>query len=294
MSLNDQLKSFKKSLASQPVYGVKRSAAGTVESKNESRASSTPSTPAISNNTRAAYESAMEGKKKNKRGNQGIVYSQPANTGAGTHTMSLLYTVVNFLKNCDDPQSVVSIQSRTNVDIRANAELWEKLTTNEKIDYDSVNGTFSYKPTFQIRSKVDLLELLQEKRSQGGMDYKDLKDSYSKLGVAVEELAAEDQILVIRHKDGNPRVLFCNDEKYNTPIDDEFKKMWAEIPIPDETDLPRELESAGLKTMEVFEKKVITEPKQKKSKNRNRKGKITNTHLQNLDLTVDYVPRKTF
>lgn len=52
--------------------------------------------------------------------------------------------------------------------------------------------------------------------------------------------------------------------------------------------------SAGLKTMEVFEKKVITEPKQKKSKTRNRKGKITNTHLQNLDLTVDYVPRKTF
>jgi hypothetical protein len=28
----------------------------------------------------------------------GAVYSQPANTGAGTHTMSLLYTVVNFLK----------------------------------------------------------------------------------------------------------------------------------------------------------------------------------------------------
>jgi len=121
MSLNDQLKSFKKNLASQPVYGVKRSTATAVESKDESRASSTPGTPAIANNTRAAYEIAMEGKKKNKRGNQGVgmdffeaqhpyfecwkrliipalVFSQPANTGAGTHTMSLLYTVVNFLK----------------------------------------------------------------------------------------------------------------------------------------------------------------------------------------------------
>jgi transcription initiation factor TFIIE subunit beta len=75
-------------------------------------------------------------------------------------------------------------------------------------------------PTFQIRNKEDLLQLLQEKRSQGGMDYKDLRDSYSKLGVAVEELATEGKILVIRHKDGNPRVLFCNDEQYNTPIDD--------------------------------------------------------------------------
>jgi hypothetical protein len=72
MSLNDQLKSFRKSLASQPVYGVKRSAAAGSENKNESKASSTPGTPAIANNTKAAYESSMEGKKKNKRANQGV------------------------------------------------------------------------------------------------------------------------------------------------------------------------------------------------------------------------------
>jgi transcription initiation factor TFIIE subunit beta len=80
---------------------------------------------------------------------------------------------------------------------------------------------------------VDLLELLQDKRSQGGMDYKDLKDSYSKLGVAVEELAAAGQILVIRHKDGNPRVLFCNDEQYNTPIDEGIApgKFWGSIGV---------------------------------------------------------------
>jgi hypothetical protein len=35
--------------------------------------------------------------------------------------------------------------------------------------------------------------------------------------------------------------------------------MWAETKVPDEADLPRELEKAGLKTMEVFEKKISTE-----------------------------------
>jgi transcription initiation factor TFIIE subunit beta len=35
--------------------------------------------------------------------------------------------------------------------------------------------------------------------------------------------------------------------------------MWSEIAIPDETDLPKELENAGLKTMEVFEKKLVSE-----------------------------------
>lgn len=71
MSLNDQLKSFKKSLVSQPVYGVKRSAGKQDNSQNESRAPSTPGTP-IANNTKAAYESSMEGKKKNKRNNNGL------------------------------------------------------------------------------------------------------------------------------------------------------------------------------------------------------------------------------
>jgi hypothetical protein len=71
MSLNDQLKSFKKSLVSQPVYGVKRMAGKPDISQNESRASSTPGTP-IANNTKAAYESSMEGKKKNKRSNHGL------------------------------------------------------------------------------------------------------------------------------------------------------------------------------------------------------------------------------
>jgi hypothetical protein len=35
--------------------------------------------------------------------------------------------------------------------------------------------------------------------------------------------------------------------------------MWSEIAIPDETDLPKELENAGLKTMEVFEKKLVSD-----------------------------------
>ncbi|KAI8877104.1 hypothetical protein K501DRAFT_261010 [Backusella circina FSU 941] len=206
--------------------------------------------------------------------------------------MSQLYTVIQFLKDNDNPQSVTSIQSRTKVDITKNPALWEKLVHNDKIDFDAANQTFAYKPTYQIRSKEDLLELLIRKRNEGGMDYKDLKDSYSKLGSAVEELASEGQILVVRNKDGNPRVLFYNEAEFNTPIDPEFKKMWSEISIPDETDLPKELENAGLKTMEVFEKKLVSEPKPKRSKTRHKRIKITNTHLDHIDLSKDYLPPK--
>ncbi|KAI8140393.1 hypothetical protein BJV82DRAFT_645848 [Fennellomyces sp. T-0311] len=206
--------------------------------------------------------------------------------------MSQLYTVIQFLKDCESPQSVVSIASRSKVDIQKSQTLWDKLVNNDKIEYDPINRTFAYKPAYQIKSKEDLLDLLIKKRDEGGMDYKDLKDSYAKLGDAVEELANEGQILVIRNKDGNPRVLFYNDMQYNTPVEEEFRSMWAKIRIPDETDLPKALENAGLKTMEVFEKKVVSEPKLKRSKTRNRKFKITNTHLANIDLSKDYVPNK--
>lgn len=58
-----------------------------------------------------------------------------------------------------------------------------------------------------------------EKREDGGMEFNYLKESNAKLGDMVEELADEGQILVVRNKEGNPRVLFYNDMQYNTPID---------------------------------------------------------------------------
>ncbi|KAI8388061.1 uncharacterized protein BYT42DRAFT_558826 [Radiomyces spectabilis] len=284
MSLTDQVKNFKKSLNANTILGVKR-----VASSSTSNSLDNKTTSYIAGNTKASFTSSGHDAKRSKKA---MVYSQPANTGTGHHAMSQLYNVIQFLKDCDHPQSVVSIASRTKVDITKNPQLWEKLVHNDKIEYDATNKTFAYKPTYQIRSKEDLLTLLVQKKNEGGMDYKDLKDSYSKLSSAVEELASEGRILVIRNKDGNPRVLFFNDMQYNTLIDEDFKKMWADISIPDETDLPKALENAGLKTMEVFEKKVITDPKPKRSKTRNKKIKITNTHLAHIDLSKDYIPKK--
>lgn len=273
------MQSFKKSFKANADIAVKR-AGQAVPVKESSTVTGT-----ISNNTKASFGTDSKKRKKS------TVYSQPANTGTGHHAMSQLYTVIQFLKDSDNPQSVVSIASRTKVDITKNQALWDKLINNDKIEYDAANKTFAYKPTYQIRSKEDLLTLLISKKNEGGMDYKDLKDSYSKLSSAVEELASEGQILVVRNKDGNPRVLFHNNAQFNTTIDPEFKKMWAEIHIPDETDLPKALEQAGLKTMEVFEKKITSESKPKRSKTRNKRIKITNTHLSHIDLSKDYVPQ---
>lgn len=78
------------------------------------------------------------------------------------------------------------------------------------------------------------------------MDYTDLLDSYPELEKEVEDLAHHGQILVIRNSDGSPRVLFYNERQYNTVIDIEFKKMWEDLPVPDEADLPKALEQGTL------------------------------------------------
>ncbi|KAI8340041.1 hypothetical protein BC941DRAFT_493628 [Chlamydoabsidia padenii] len=280
--LTDQVKSFKKSLNANTMLNVKRTA--TASSSMDERKKSYAT---ISNNTRASFD----GEKRKKPKKTGT-YSQPADTGTGTHAMSQLYTVIQFLKDSDGPQSVVSITSRTKINIAKNQLLWDKLASNDKIDYDPTAQTFCYKPTFQIKSKDDLITLLTTNRGTGGMDYRDLKDSYSKLNETVEELADKGLIMVVRNKDGNPRVLFHNEPDQNTHMDQNFKTMWSDIKIPDETDLPKELENAGLKTMDVFENKVVAEPKVKRSKTRNKRIKITNTHLSHIDLSKDYVPKK--
>ncbi|KAF9584727.1 hypothetical protein BGW38_005395 [Lunasporangiospora selenospora] len=278
MSLKNAASEFKKRLADQPI--IRR--AVVTPAKDESRFF-TGSDANPNNNGLHVFSSSK--KKKSE------VYSQPKDTGVGRHTNSLLFNAINYLKSVDEPQTIEDLK-RHGVDLDAAPELHQLLRENAKVNYDSINSTFVYKPTYQIRSKEDLLLMLEKRRNEGGMDYKELKDSYSKLSQAVEELASEGRILVVRNKDGNPRVLYWNDQRYNTAMDADFRKIWHSLRIPDEVDLPKELEKAGLTHMQVFDKKGPGETPKRKQVRRNRKMKITNTHMKELDLTKDFVVQK--
>ncbi|KAF9571315.1 hypothetical protein EC968_000755 [Mortierella alpina] len=211
------------------------------------------------------------------------VYSQPQDTGAGKHINSLLLGAINYLKALED------LKRKGNVDLEAKPELFDLLKSNEKVSYDTVTETFVYKPTYHIKNKEDLLTMLEKRKNEGGMEYKELKDSYSKLAESVKELSDEGRILVVRNKDGMPRVLYWNDVRYNTAMDQDFRDIWHKLRIPDEVDLPKELEKAGLTHMQVFDKKGPGETPKRKQVRRNRKMKITNTHMKDLDLTKDFV-----
>ncbi|KAL1916400.1 uncharacterized protein VTP21DRAFT_5591 [Calcarisporiella thermophila] len=274
-SLQDSINSFKKSMLAQSGTGFRRTAIG-----------ATTTAPTVKN------EAAHPASPKKKRKKATITASEEK--GLGQHVWSQVYSIISHLKSVDDPQTIEALKKSTGVDVAANPQLYKLLTNNPKIDFDEATRTFAYKPTFNIKSTDDLLALLEERKDLGGMEVKDLLDSYKGLSAAVDELEAAGRLLVVRNKDRAPRILFYNDPYYNTNVDEEFKTLWHNLKIPDQFDLGMELEKAGLKTMEVFEQRIKSEdePKKKKSRSRNRKVKITNTHLENIDLTKDYPVKK--
>jgi hypothetical protein len=69
----------------------------------------------------------------------------------------------------------------------------------------------------------------------------------------------------------------------------EFKELWRSVSVPNEADVERELSTAGLKLLEVQrDAQKPSEDKLKGKKKRTRNIKPMNTHLKNIDLSVEY------
>ena len=59
----------------------------------------------------------------------------------------------------------------------------------------------------------------------------------------MQELEQEKRIFVLRHKD-KPVVLFYNEmPEISSSVRDEFKELWKQFRVPDESDVQRELSS---------------------------------------------------
>ncbi|CAJ0755998.1 13358_t:CDS:2, partial [Entrophospora sp. SA101] len=125
----------------------------------------------------------------------------------------------------DEPQTLEEINANK-FKIRPNDELYNIMISSEKIEFDSANRTFKYK------------ERNDKSTVPRGMQYKELNDCIDLSN------AIAGKIMVIRLvKDSTPQ----------------FVKMFHSVKVPDETDLKKSLEDAGLQSMAVFENRGIIE-----------------------------------
>jgi len=251
-----------------------------------------------------AEDSARQ-KKKKQRPKQDVVFSQPADTGTGSHINTQLVYAVRALKDHGNPIRLEDLAIQSNLPLNTNSELYDMFLQHDRVIHDTKSNTYSYKPDFNIRNKEQLLtEITRHYKRGGGMSVKVIRESWPSALPAIEELAARGDVIVTRTtKDNTPRMVFFNEvsaDQGGGPIDKEFQDIWHAQRVPDEDIIMSELQSFGQQTASVEAAPKFSGGIRKKGKKGaakpNRRIKITNTHLNKIagiDLTKDYVPTAT-
>lgn len=173
----------------------------------------------------------------------------------------------------------------------------EKLRAHPKIQFHPATNLYSYKAEIVVDSKDAILTEMQRHGKKGvGVSIKNLKESWKGSVDAILELEQEGKVIIIRSgKDDNPKFAFWNpitqEQRDMQIIDDEFKTMWLEQNVPEDADIVRSLSSGDQGMTLTVSHAMATKPQQKKKArkvNKPRPTKLTNTHIQGVDLSIDY------
>jgi transcription initiation factor TFIIE subunit beta len=224
-----------------------------------------------------------------------VVYSQPADTGTGHNIMTQVTYAIDYLKQKNTPQRIedlFSYLSLQHFDESHKRAITTILMGHKKVDYDpngfDGQGSFAFRPFHNIRSGDQLLAHLQNQRTAQGLHVRELRDGWPEAEATIRELEAQRRLLVTRNKrDDSARMVWLDDPTLQVSIDEEFKKIWSNIKLPEPNTLAEELEKNGL-TPTNKSRVVKAKPKvqEKKTKKPRRSGKTTNVHM--LGFLRDY------
>ncbi|CAL9731675.1 transcription initiation factor IIE subunit beta [Monosporozyma unispora] len=165
-----------------------------------------------------------------------------------------------------------------------NDKVIDLLKKLEKIQYDSKKNSFKYISTYDVHSASELLKLLKSQVTFKGISCKELKDGWPQCDETINQLEEDSKILVLRtKKDRTPRYVWYNNGGDLHRIDEEFIKMWENVQLPQFSELPRKLQDLGLKPASVDPASIKRQSsKVEVKKKKQRKGKITNTHMAGI------------
>ncbi|KAH8918411.1 hypothetical protein BT69DRAFT_1338186 [Atractiella rhizophila] len=248
-------------------------------------------------------------KKKKKPNVNGVVYSQPADTGSGNLVQTRLVYAIQHLKDQNGPIRLQDLAIRSGVDdLLTNKDLFEAFRNHEKVIYDDRTELWRYKPDHHLPTANALLHVLRTTNSQGGQSVKVLKDSNKEVGPMIESLEKQGKVIVIRNpNNGQMKNVFLDEvaDKLQQglldlkvdKVDEEFKEVYRSLPLPATVDLAAELAAEGIVSVRPLDggrkKSGGAKKKGGKDKRYNRRVRITNTHLKNvegIDLSKDFVP----
>jgi len=199
-----------------------------------------------------------------------------------------IFDVINNLKKLDGQAATTAELFKNSGIEMTDKALIELLQGNPKVTIDESLGypRFSYKPTYDVRTSDELLDLLIKRPD--GIDKTDLEDAYKNVEEDIKMLANTKKILKVRNTDKNTDVLYPNEPRLMLDLFPDFRELWKKVQVPDEADLQQEMVKVGLKkTLEMTKVRQLKRPppKEKKKRQTKRKMNFHNNHLHDIDLT---------
>jgi transcription initiation factor TFIIE subunit beta len=214
------------------------------------------------------------------------VFSQPQETGTGSHILTQFTYTIDHLRGHQRWVKLQDILDYLNVPVNSSVakqlvQLYHSQNPTNRIEYNRKTDMYRYKPKYDVRNAAQLKGYLQNQQSAAGLSVKELKDGWANASEAIVELEKKKEVLVTHHKKDNVvKTVWLNDPSLMHPMDDEFRTAWHTIQLPaDSEDLRNKLLSAGLKPCSAPKRPMDSKPKEKKRKAPRRGGKQTNTHM---------------
>ncbi|KAI5149565.1 transcription initiation factor TFIIE subunit beta [Enteropsectra breve] len=200
------------------------------------------------------------------------------------HLNSYIRRILEIIRSKERACSFRELDELLGFRILSNIHLLNALKSNSKIEMS--RDALRYVPEFNIKTVSDLYDAVKSVGYKEGIELARLCDSPVDVRPFIKQLEKENKIIIIKDMDNSEIVYFydVNDDKIITASSG-IKQLWHSVKIPNYRDVLEELSLAGVKNMNttVIKKKIPIKIKQNKKVKR--RIKITNTHVQNLDLT---------
>lgn len=154
---------------------------------------------------------------------------------------------------------------------------------SNEVAVNKKDRTYCYKPPYDIRSSDQLIAHFQKQTDTTFITVSDLKKGWGDCEAVIDKMELQNRLIVIRHKKDNaPRVIWADDASLHAPLDQEFKDLWASIPLSSKDDVVRYLKQSGRITAgQIAENKATAQTKAKVRKSR-QSTKQTNKHMVGL------------
>lgn len=153
--------------------------------------------------------SANGTKRKRPEAPAAVVYSQPQDTGKGSHIATKLNYTIEFLQSdtekwrtFKDIMDYLGVPEHDQAQRTQLKRLFHVLDPNQRVEPHPSEDKYRYRPKYNIRNSAQLKGYLQNQKSAQGLPVKDLKDAWPTVQDDLKVLEAKKQVLVKHnHKD---------------------------------------------------------------------------------------------